>query len=433
MLFSDINILDENLEYHQHCWVGIMGNRIHFIHEGRPEQHVIDEYEEIYNGSGKLLMSGFYNAHAHAPMVLLRGYAESLPLQRWLNEKVFPFEAKITAEDMYWATLLACAEQARFGIVSFSDMYMETEARIRAATQAGMKMNVCDNFVAFEDKPYQEFPNYEVNEKLVSRFHGSDEGRILVDYCIHAEYSTQPEPVSIIAQIVKEKNLRVHLHLSETKAEHEECKQRHHNMTPTQYFNSLGIFDNPTTAAHCVWVEDADLEILKEKGVFVACNPVSNMKLGSGFAPISAMLEKGIAVALGTDGMASNNNHDMMQDMYLMALIYKGYNLDPAVVTPQQCLHAATRIGALSQGRDDCGVLKEGAKADLVVVDMSEPSWTPNIHPLNNVVYAGHGSDICLTMVDGRVVYRDGIWPTIDVERAKAEVTASTKRIIASL
>lgn len=433
MLFSNINLLDENLEYHEQCWVGVENDRISFVAKNKPEQQVIDSFGEVYDGAGKLLMSGFYNAHAHAPMVLLRGYAESLPLHRWLNEMVFPFEAKITAEDMYWATLLACAEQARFGVVSFSDMYMETEARIRAAIESGMKMNACDNFVAFEDKPYQEFPNYEVNEKLVSEYHGAADGRILVDYCIHAEYSTQPEPVSIVAQIVKEKNLRVHLHLSETKSEHEECKQRHNGMTPAQYFNSLGIFDNPTTAAHCVWVEEADLEILKEKEVFVACNPASNMKLGSGFAPIPAMLEKGIGVALGTDGMASNNNHDMMQDLYLMALVYKGYNLDPALLTPQQCLHSATRVGALSQGRTDCGILKEGAKADLIVVDTTGPSWTPNIHSLNNVVYAGHGSDVCLTMVDGKVVYRDGTWPTIDVERAKAEVTATTNRIIASL
>lgn len=433
MLFSDIGLLDENLQYHGHCWVGVEADHINFISEERPEQHLIDSCGEVYEGRGKLLMAGFYNAHAHSPMVLLRGYAESLPLGRWLNEKVFPFEAEITAEDMYWATMLACAEMARFGIVSFSDMYMETEARIKAVMEAGMKMNACDNFVAFENKPYREFPNYEVNERLVSEYHGAADGRIKIDYCIHGEYSTQLQPVSDIAGIAQEKGARIHLHLSETEAEHEECKQRHAGMTPTQYFSSLGVLDNPTTAAHCVWVEEADLEIMKEKDVFVACNPVSNMKLGSGFAPIPAMLEKGIAVALGTDGVASNNNHDMMQDLYLMALIYKGFNLDPAVVTPWQCLNGATRVGALSQGRDDCGILKEGAKADLIVFDITEPSWTPCINALNNVVYAGHGSDICLTMVDGRVVYREGSWPTIDVERAKAEVDASTRRIITLL
>ena len=153
----------------------------------------------------------------------------------------------------------------------------------------------------------------------------------------------------------------------------------------------------------------------------------------SGFAPIPTMLERGVNVCLGTDGMASNNNHDMMQDMYLLALTAKGSTNDPAVVTPKQALTAATRMGALSQGRDDCGYVAVGAKADLCVLDTSGPSWAPMTNPLVNVVYAGHGADVCLTMCDGVVVYREGEWPTLDIERAKAEVEARTKRIIGEL
>ena len=204
-------------------------------------------------------------------------------------------------------------------------------------------------------------------------------------------------------------------------------------MTPVRYFESLGVLDVPVTAAHCVWVDDGDIDVLAERGVFVAANPASNMKLGSGFAPVAKMLARGVNVCLGTDGMASNNNHDMMQDMYLLALTAKGSTNDPAVVTPKQALTAATRMGALSQGRDDCGYVAVGAKADLCVLDTSGPSWAPMTNPLVNVVYAGHGADVFLTMCDGVVVYREGEWPTLDIERAKAEVEARTKRIIGEL
>ena len=211
------------------------------------------------------------------------------------------------------------------------------------------------------------------------------------------------------------------VHVSETRLEHEECKERHGGLTPVRYFDSLGLFDVPVTAAHCVWVDDGDIDILAQRGVFVAVNPASNMKLGSGFAPVPKMLERGVEVCLGTDGMASNNNHDLMQDLYLLALLYKGSTGDPAAVEPKQALRAATRAGALSQGREDCGLVAVGAKADLCVLDVTGPSWAPMTNPLVNVVYAGHGADVRLTMCDGRTVYHDGAWPTLDVERAKAE------------
>ena len=221
--------------------------------------------------------------------------------------------------------------------------------------------------------------------------------------------------------------------MSETRLEHEECKERHGGLTPVRYFESLGLFDCPTTAAHCVWVDDEDIEVLARRGVFVAANPASNMKLGSGFAPVSKMLERGVRVCLGTDGMASNNNHDMMQDLYLLALSAKGAACDPTAISPKQALAAATRTGALSQGREDCGYVGVGARADLCVLDVAGPSWTPMTNPLVNVVYAGHGADVCLTMCDGRVVYRDGQWPLVDAERAKAEVAARTRRIVGEL
>ncbi len=433
MLFADIGLVDENWEFKPHCWVGVKDDRIAYVGDAAPVGPAADAYGPAYDGRGKLLMPAFYNAHAHAPMTLLRGYAENLPLQSWLNDAVFPFEANITPEDCYWGTLLSCAEMARYGTVSFSDMYYHMEQGARAAIDAGLKMNVSDTLIAFGDVGLADLPLKMQNDRLIAELHGAADGRILVDCNIHAEYTTNPHAVADMAAFAKERGLRMQVHVSETQLEHEECKQRHDGLTPVRYFESLGVLDVPVTAAHCVWVDDGDIDILARRSVFVAANPASNMKLGSGFAPVPKMLERGVNVCLGTDGMASNNNHDTMQDLYLLALLYKGAAHDPAVVTPAQALAAATRMGALSQGRADCGYVGVGAKADLCVLDVTGPSWAPMTNPLVNVVYAGHGSDVCLTMCDGRVVYRDGEYPTLDVARAKAEVTARTKRIMAEL
>ena len=186
-----------------------------------------EAYGEVYDGRGKLLVPAFYNAHAHAPMTLLRGYAENLPLQAWLNDMVWPFEAKMTPEDNYWATLLACAEMARYGVVSFSDMYYATDERVRAVVESGLKANICESELYFEPKPFADYASCAAVEEYVRKYHGAADGRILIDYNIHAEYTSNPQTCKDIAAVVKEKGLRMHLHASETKSEHEECKQRH--------------------------------------------------------------------------------------------------------------------------------------------------------------------------------------------------------------
>lgn len=431
MLFEKIAILDENLDYQPSCWVGIEGDTITYIGDAAPQDQ--ERFGRTYDGTGKLLVPGLYNAHAHAPMTLLRGFAENLPLDRWLNEKCWPFEAKMTPEDNYWATLLACAEMARYGVVSFSDMYYAMPERARAVTETGLKANLCEGLIAFEPKPYAAYPICQQNEEYVRTLHGSANGRILMDYNIHAEYTSNQQVCEDIVQVVKEAGLRLQVHVSETEKEVAECRERHDGLTPVEYFARIGVFDVPCTAAHCVWVDDADLDILQDKGVFIANNPVSNMKLGSGFSPIPKMLARGMNVCIGSDGMASNNNHNLYSDLYVMGLIYKGSTLDPAVVEPKQILRAATRMGALSQGREDCGLIKQGFKADVAVMDVTGPQWCPMTQPDYNIVFAGDGSDVVLTMCDGQVVYENGTWPGLDLERVKAEVAARAKRIISEL
>ena len=428
MLFEHIDYLDENFEVQKNAFIGIKDGKIAYIGTEKPQE----DFGEVYNGKHGLMMSGFVNAHSHAPMTLLRGYGENLPLDRWLNEKIFPFEDKLTDSAIAASTTLACAEMVRFGTVSFSDMYFFSQTMAKSILDSGIKCNLSRGLTVFSDQDYEQLEAYKDNMDLLKNYQNAGNGRLKIDLCIHGEYTTTPKVVEAVAKHAKSENVNVHIHLSETKKEHEECKQRH-GKTPAKYFADLGLFDQPTTAAHCVWVEDEDIELFKKYGVTVACNPVSNMKLASGFAPIPKMLEKGINIALGTDGCASNNNLNIMQDLYLFALLYKGVTGDPTVVTPKQALSAATLNGFKSQGRMDSGKISVGQKADIIVINTDVPNMYPATDIACNLVYAAQGSDIKLTMVDGKVLYRDGEYLTIDIEKAKAQTQMHTDAILQQL
>ncbi len=431
LLFCSIGMFDEEFFYQPARFVGVRDGRISYIGEHAPDDAA--DYAERYDGRGKLLMPAFVDAHAHAPMTLLRGYAENLRLQEWLNDRVFPFEARITEEAARAATDLAIAEMVRFGCASFSDMYFFDDARCESVADAGVKCNVSHGLTAFGETDYHKTGECAADDHLFAVWDGAAGGRIKTDMCIHAEYTNNEPVCREVARIARERGAVVHLHLSETRKEHEECKGRHDGLTPTRFLEECGVFDNPVLAAHCVWCDEGDLEILRSHGATVACNPASNMKLASGFAPVPRMLELGVNVALGTDGAASNNAHDMLRDTYLFATIYKGASGDPCAVTPRQALYAATRAGALAQGRADCGLVKEGMRADLTVLDVDRPWMYPQADMAANVVYSASGGDVALTMCDGCVVYRDGVWPTVDVERAQCETQAYAAKIVAEL
>jgi 5-methylthioadenosine/S-adenosylhomocysteine deaminase len=430
MLFRNIAMLDENLNFKTNMYIGVIDEKIAHIGYTLPDKN----YGEVYDGKGKLAMSAFYKAHAHSPMTLLRGYGENMNLHDWLTKKIFPFEAKMNGNDVYWSMNLAMAESIRNGIVSSTDMYYFCDRMADAALETGVKNNISRGIVNFgtEAEDVRKLSCYTESEQLFKNYHNTGNGKIKIDMGLHAEYTSNPETVISVYELAKELDANMHIHLSETKTEHEECKTRH-KKTPAQYFYDLELFNLKTTAAHCVWLEGEDFDILAQKGVTVATCPVSNMKLASGIANIPLLLKKGINVALGTDGASSNNNLSMIEEMKFMACGAKVRDNDPTAITPKEVIYSATKAGAKAQGREDCGSLKVGNKADIIVLDIDKPHMQPVHDMLTSVVYSASGSDIVLTMSDGKILYKDGEYKTIDIEKAIFEANKSKSRILTEL
>lgn len=429
MLFSNITILDENLDIKKNMYVGTEGEMIEYIGDTVPDK----DYGEVYDGEGKLLMPSFVNAHAHSPMSLMRGYGENLSLMDWLTKRIFPFEDQLDSDAVYWATLLSMAESIRYGITSTTDMYYFCEDMARAVIDSGAKANISRSVVGpmegsdfYAQTPIKEMLHFYEN------FNEAENGRIKVDSSLHAEYTSDPEIVYQLADLTRNLGINMHVHVSETSSEHESCKKKY-GLTPVEYFLKHGLFDTPTTAAHCVWLEGDDYDILKEKSVTVAVNPVSNLKLASGVCNISELFNHNINVAIGTDSSASNNNLNFLEEMKLFALLPKERMKNPSLITPSEVINAATFAGARSQGRWDSGKLAEGYRADLLVIDLS----VPNMHAVHdiksNVVYSATPADIILTMADGKVLYRDGEYLSIDIERVIFEADRCTGRILKKL
>ena len=429
MLFKNITVIDENFDVRSNMYVGVRGKYIEYVSDVMPDA----DYGEVYDGAGRVMLPGFVNSHSHSAMSLMRGYGENMALSDWLNKKIFPFEDKLTGEAVYWASLLAMAESVRFGIVSSTDMYYFCDQVAEAVIESGAKANISRAITHFSDDDIWGTDRFIEAVTFYRDYNGAADGRIRSDMSIHAEYTTTPAAVEQLAEYTCEIGANMHIHLSETKSEHEECRQRHNGMSPAQYFNSLGAFDTPCVAAHCVWIEGEDYDILKDKGVTVAVNPVSNLKLASGVCDVAKLLDKGINVAIGTDSVASNNSLNFMEEMKFFALAAKGFTGNPAVVSPKEALRAATLAGAKAQGRENTGLIREGFRADIVVIDTDKPYMYPVHNILNNIVYSASGSDVVLTMCDGKVLYRDGEYMTIDIEKTVFEAQRCTKNILSCL
>jgi 5-methylthioadenosine/S-adenosylhomocysteine deaminase len=406
-------------------YLGIDGDTIDYIGEEAPTE----KYDEIKDMSGKLLIPGLINTHTHTPMCLLRGVGSDLSLQKWLFDTVFPIEDRLTGADCRIGSELAILEMLSTGTTSFTDMYMEPQETINAALKAGIKANICRPVQCFDSSELPE-DNFRARQsvELFDKYNGAGDGKIKIDFCIHAEYTCTEDVTRYYSALCNERGGNMHIHLSETKKEHDECVEKY-GKTPARWFSDLGAFDSHAFAAHCVWLTDEDMELFMEKNVAVVHNPTSNMKLGSGFAPVQKMLECGITVGLGTDGAASNNNLNMFEEMHLAAVIHNGFTGDPTIMNASTVLKMATASGAAIQQRTDTGELKVGKKADIVALDLNKPHLIPNLDPLALVCYSAQGSDVCMTMVDGKILYENGEFLTLDKERIYSETRAAIKRI----
>ena len=406
---------------------GFGSDRLHVLVENRKIASISKDLPQditdttVVECNGNLLIPAFYNTHCHAAMTLFRGYGEDLPLQRWLEERIFPAEDKLTHRSVLVATRLAIAEMLRNGIASFSDMYMFEDAVAEAVLESGIKANLSRSFVSFDpDMSIQKDFRFAEFLSLANEYRNADDGRIKVDLSLHAEYTNVPRVCRDVSAYAKEQGYGMQIHLSETEKEHKECIGRH-GKTPTEFFLDTGVLDVPVTAAHCVWVSDSDIEILTQKGVSVAHNPVSNLKLGSGVMPLRKMLNAGVNVSLGTDGVASNNRLDLLREMQTAAILHKGVSRDPAITTAGEMLALATKNGALAQGRLDCGSVTEGNRADLVLINRSSLHNMPCYDDYAMLAYSADRADVLFTMVDGRILYQNGAYTSIDEERLRFE------------
>jgi 5-methylthioadenosine/S-adenosylhomocysteine deaminase len=300
-------------------------------------------------------------------------------------------------------------------------MYFFQEATAEAVLEAGIKANIARSIVSFDPNITKEADTrFAESVKLVEQYHGAGDGRLKVDMSLHAEYSNVDACCRYVAEYAKEQGLRMQLHLSETQAEHEACIERH-GMTPAAYFASLGVLDVPTTAAHCVYVTDEDIAIMKEKGVYAVHNPVSNLKLGSGVMRLRDMLDAGLTVTLGTDGVASNNRLSVLRELQTAAILHKGVHRDPENIRAAELPALATRNGALSQGREDCGMIAVGARADLILIDLNAINNIPCYDLATTLAYSASTSNVLLTMCDGRILWENGEYTSIDIECLRFE------------
>ena len=412
----------------KNAYLGISNGIIDYIGYDNPLKSPEKKYDEVKDFTGKMLIPGLVNAHTHTGMGLLRGLGSDLPLQEWLHV-MWPIEDKMTERDLQVGMEHALLEMISSGTTSFTDMYMMPHAMIDIIGKSGLKANLSRVMQCFDpNQDYESYSRVHEARELFKKFNGSYDDRIRIDFDMHAEYTITEDIARKYSQECKKNNGRMHIHLSETEREVNTCKEKY-NKSPFQWFNDIGTFDSPTLAAHCVVLSEEDMDILALKKVSVAHNPTSNLKLGSGVAPVLELLNRGVNVCLGTDGAASNNNLNMFEEMHLAAILHKGITKDPTVLPAYEVLKMATINGAKAQGRDDTGSLKVGKKADIVALDLNKAHLIPYSDLISNLTYSAQGSDVYMTMVNGNILYENGVFLTLDEERILEE----TKRVVKNL
>ncbi|MBQ9096813.1 MAG: amidohydrolase [Clostridia bacterium] len=381
---------------------------------------------EIIDAGGGVAIPGLVNAHTHSPMTLLRNYADGYNLQTWLNEYIFPVEDRLSDDDAYWASMLAQAEMIASGTTLFHDMYMFMPQVVKATEESGMKALLGRGATYFGNPLFSEHQGTIESIELFKEYNGSADGRIKVDMAPHAVYTTNDKFLMHMKELAEEFGTSLHIHLSETAKENDDATAQY-GKSPAQYLYDLGIFDVKVIAAHCVHLSDDDISILKNAGATAVHNPSSNLKLGSGIAPIKHLMDKGVDIAIGTDGASSNNNLNMLEELHIASLLTNGADMNPETVSASDALKWATNAASL--GFHDSGKIAEGKKADIAIIDINKPHMRPVHNMRSAVCYSAGGGDVTHVFADGKMLLDKGQFTTIDIEKVYFEIDKCIKRI----
>ena len=386
---------------------------------------------EVIDASGLLLMPGLVNVHTHLPMVLFRGLADDLPLMKWLTDHIFPVEGRFVNRDtVYAGSILAIAEMILSGTTTFCDGYFFESAVARAAIDCGIRGVVAQGFIDF---PTPDQPDSARHREQAYRFVQKWKERsplVTPSLVCHSPYTCSPETLRTIKAVTREAGIPFQIHLAETRDEIALLRERY-GKKPVHHLHDLDLLDAGTIAAHCIWLEDDELDILAALGVKVAHDPESNMKLGAGVAPVPAMLGRGIDVGLGTDGCASNNNLDLFGEMGMCAKLHKVFSADPTILPAEKVVEMATIGGARVLGMADCiGSIVPGKWADIILLDLNKPHLTPLYSPFSQVVYAASGADVSTSIIGGRIVMRDRKLLALDAASTMAEVRRIAAEVV---
>ena len=378
---------------------------------------------DVIDAKGGIVMPGLVNSHTHSPMTFLRGYADGYPLEVWLNEHIFPKEALLTSEDVYWSSMVGIMEMIMSGTTLFADMYDFCDAIADAVDESGIKALLSRGTTYFDSSvPFDKHKGTVESIELLNRRND----RISVAFAPHAVYTTTPEFIEYFAKLACDNNALLHIHLSETVTENENCIKLY-GKTPTKLICDAGAFNAKVLAAHCVHLTDEDISIIKKYNATVAHNPTSNLKLGSGCADISALKKSGVDISIGTDGTSSNNSLNMLKELHLAALLTCGVNMDPLAVNAEDVIKWATNSNAL--GFNDTGVIEEGKKADFIILSCNEPNMVPCHNPVSNVVYSANAGNVKYVFADGKMLYKNGEFTTLDKEKIYYEFNKTISRI----
>lgn len=420
-LFSNITVvtMDEDLRVLFSAFVGVTDGKISYISDVAPQEHP----QQIINGEGMVLMPGLINCHTHLAMSPMRSFADDTELQTWLNDYIFPTEAHLDGRCVKAATLLSLAECLRFGTTSVSDMYYFCDEVAQAVAESGIKANISRSITLFDqDFDFETNPSCQEMVAIKEKWHGYDNGRIKVDASIHGEYTSDYRLWDALSEYAINEGLGMQVHLSETKKEHEECKERY-GLTPAQVLDCHHVWDAPAIAAHGVWLEPEDMALLAKRHVSCAHNPCSNLKLASGCAKVEEMVKAGMNVCLGTDSNVSNNSLDMFEEIRAATYMAKGISLNPKALPAHAAVMMATVCGARAQRREkECGMIKVGMDADLIMLDFTQPHLMPCHNVMSHLAYAANGHDVVMTMVRGKILYAAGKYLTIDLEAVVKEL-----------